>query len=188
MDTIRKMFGLKPAEQKKLEATLAKVRQQRQSLGEEQLRLLDELKKLKQRVKLLNEDYEKAAGPERKILASRIEHTLAERDGVATKAEILDENIRRVALVIQRIEEKLTADKTGVTDVEIDEVTLIHEEAVETMAATGRAAEDLAKSKFELRGSGVDVEKELGELTRPRSKKHDLSKETQKKLKKLLAE
>jgi acetyl-CoA carboxylase alpha subunit len=181
-------IGLKLSEVKKLEELRTRLAAVKASNVDREEETKDQIRSLEARALKKQEEYEKARGQVREVIADEIERTFRDLDRISGPHRIISRNIEQISIVQSKIDEVIAARDRGASEEEVDLVAMTLEEEFESLRTGDRATEDLQKERYE-RGEQerVNIKKRVSQIRGP-EKVPGLSKEAEQRLKKLKAD
>ena len=129
-------------------------------------KLKDEIRNLTERARDKKYEYDKEKSRHLKeIIKGELILILDELDALKDRQRIITRNLRQIALAERKRKEAEVASEIGISEDELDQVAVEHEDAMAGMKEGDRAAEALEKSAYDPRKEETgDVEKRFAEL------------------------
>lgn len=188
LSKLAEWLGMKSDDSKKLskfEEALTRARAQ----NEDQIEAAkDDIRRLENRFKSLNKDYEAARGDIKKMIAKQLEGVARELDRFEQTAAILSSKAEQYAIGLAKIRDgRLLLDQGKAIPADLfDEVAEIFREAAAEMKLADAGARQLDNERYESpERAKVDVSQRVGELEGAKETATELSDSTLKRLKEL---
>lgn len=157
---------------------------------------VDSVESLKEEIRTLEahalrkkQEFEKAHGDSKRVIAGEIERIFRELDRLRGRETILATSLDRIGVALAKIGEAKAALKAGVSEEQFDEIAVELQDLFADLRQADKAARDLEREQYEVAAPPqVETEKRMADLTEEREAPITLSPETEQRLKKLEAE
>jgi hypothetical protein len=157
---------------------------------------VDSVESLKEDIRTLEahalhkkQEFEKAHGDSKRVIAGEIERIFRELDRLRGRETILATNLDRIGVALAKIGEAKAALKAGVSEEQFDSIAVELQDLFADLRQADKAARDLEREAYEVAAPPqVETEQRMADLTEEPQAPITLSPETEQRLKKLEAE
>lgn len=188
-ENLKRGVGLAPSDVQRLRLWEDKASSSRTNDEDRLAALKEDIARVEHRLRRKKDEFDKANGLTKRIVAREIEQCARELQPYERAAMIILANVDASASLLAKIRELRLLMDRSIGEDQLDDVAVKLEEVIREAEQADRALADLQKVQYRVADPGEpDVEQSLKQVTGPKAEGAYFSKETQELLNQLEAE
>ena len=183
---LRQGLGLKPSDQRQLEAWRTKYAQDKADNQDRLEAIKEEVRQLEARILQKKGKFDQARGTVQEIIGIEIGQAFEDLDGKKTGARIVADKIKAISVALNKIQELDYAMAHHLSEHDLDKLALMTEDNNATTEETFHALKELnALEHARLEAKPAGLQERLSQLSSPPEQQGAISPETLERLRQL---
>lgn len=148
LSRLAELLGLKPSEDKRLQAMQAKLAAARADNTDRLEALKEQIRTLEAAALRKKKEMEAAKGDTKRIVVGEIERVFRDLDRLRGSENIITANLEKIAVAQAKLKELVEARAQSVSQDQLDDLALDLQQAFSELRLTDRAAKDLERVEY----------------------------------------